>query len=188
AERLADPLGDHFGVMDRCEHGTEQDDEQHGCEQPSADGGRKRIAAHGGSSKQHHAQRRIDPRRPRHRTLCAHEDFPACCIPLAEPGMAYPREAPMNRRATVDAPKLSRSLCPPFGKRTNCFGSFASANSRSPKTMGIAGSLSPCMTSNGTLTCAIRRSERNGSLIRSRAGRIGKADAATSAIELYGAS
>ncbi len=32
---LADSLGDHLGMMHRCEHGAEQDGQQHGREQPS---------------------------------------------------------------------------------------------------------------------------------------------------------
>src|SRR4029077_5667935 len=78
-----------------------------------------------------------------------------------------------NALTAPSAPWSSRSTCPPSGKRTIRFGSFASVKSLSPKPIGTIRSRSPCSTSNGAFTRRMRSSERNGSFMNRRTGKNG---------------
>ena len=69
---LADPLGDHLGMMDGGEYRAEQDHQQHGREHQSGGRGREGVAERGRAGKQQDRQRGKNPRRSRHRSVRAH--------------------------------------------------------------------------------------------------------------------
>ena len=90
-----------------------------------------------------------------------------------------PRRAVASARRHLAVDEFQRHLVgavgteiemPAPGKRTNFFGERIISNSRSPSEIGTTRSSSPCITSTGAVTLAMRWSERNWSFISSRTG------------------
>ena len=73
---LADPLGDHLGMMDGREYGAEQDHQQQRREYQSAGRRREGEAERSGAGEKQDRQHRENPRRSRHRAMCAHPAHP----------------------------------------------------------------------------------------------------------------